>query len=329
MVLKKPMPSVNIWRAKAKSQFKYYRVYGPIRMTTQTTNVKSRDMNQHPIQIGVGLRHVHYADVLAQPSDIDFVEVHSENFFANGGASINFLREVAQRYPLSLHSTALGLGSYASIPGGYLDSLHALVKEVNPILLSDHAAFAWGEFNKMPMHAGDLLPVAFNQKNLNIMASNIDRVQQLTGQQLKIENLSAYIVPDGSSMSETEFLVKLTELTGCELLIDLNNLVVNAINFSNLSAIDYSKQWLAQIPNQLVGELHLAGFTPVAKGELAIDDHSQAVSDTVWELYDFSLQRFGSVPTLIEWDNNLPSWQGLVDEASKARKIAQRVSHYD
>ncbi len=297
-------------------------------MTAQHTNIKIKDATHHPIQIGVGLRHVHYADVLAQPSDIDFIEVHSENFFANGGASISFLREVAQRYPVSLHSTALGLGSYANIPGGYLDSLHALVKDVNPILLSDHAAFAWGEFNKMPMHAGDLLPVAFDQKNLTIMASNIDRVQQLTGHQLKVENLSAYIVPDGSSMSETEFLVKLTELTGCELLIDLNNLVVNANNFSNLNAIEYSKQWLAQIPSKVVGELHLAGFTQVATGAMTIDDHSQPVSDTVWQLYDFALQRFGNVPTLIEWDNNLPSWQVLVGEASKARRIAQQVVHH-
>ncbi len=294
-------------------------------MTAQHINVKSKDLTQNPISIGVGLRHAHYADVLAQPSDIDFIEVHSENFFANGGASRSFLREVAKLYPISLHSTALGLGSYASIPGGYLDSLNTLVKDVNPILLSDHAAFAWGEFNQQPMHAGDLLPVAFDQKNLVIMAKNIDRVQQLTGRQLKVENLSAYLVPSGSSMSETEFLVKLTQLTGCELLIDLNNLVVNANNFSNLENTDYCKQWLSQIPTNLVGELHLAGFTQVASGELAIDDHSQPVSDTVWELYEFALQRFGSVPTLVEWDNNLPSWNILVSEASKARKIARQV----
>ncbi|MEH6347081.1 MAG: DUF692 domain-containing protein [Bermanella sp.] len=294
-------------------------------MTAQHINVKSKDLTQNPISIGVGLRHAHYADVLAQPSDIDFIEVHSENFFANGGASRSFLREVAKLYPISLHSTALGLGSYASIPGGYLDSLKALVEEVNPILMSDHAAFAWGEFNQQPMHAGDLLPVAFDQKNLAIMAKNIDRAQQLTGRKLKVENLSAYLVPSGSSMSETEFLVKLTQLTGCELLIDLNNLVVNANNFSNLENTDYSKQWLSQIPTNLVGELHLAGFTPVATGELTIDDHSQPVSDTVWELYEFALQRFGSVPTLVEWDNNLPSWNVLVGEASKARKIARQV----
>ena len=315
------MLNVSIWQARLKK----LNIYGPIHMTTPHINVKSKDLTQNPIRIGVGLRHAHYADVLAQPSDIDFIEVHSENFFANGGASRSFLREVAKLYPVSLHSTALGLGSYASIPGGYLDSLNTLVKDVNPILLSDHAAFSWGEFNQQPMHAGDLLPVAFDQKNLAIMAKNVDKVQQLTGQQLKVENLSAYLIPSGSTMSETEFLVKLTQLTGCTLLIDLNNLVVNANNFSNLDACQYSKKWLSQIPNNLVGELHLAGFTPVESGELSIDDHSQPVSDTVWELYEFALKRFGSVPTLVEWDNNLPSWQVLVGEASKARKIAQKV----
>ncbi|MEH6447811.1 MAG: DUF692 domain-containing protein [Oleispira sp.] len=309
--------------------------------------------SENKVAIGVGLRHPHYADVLADPlevnvcepgvsieaSSIDFVEVHSENFFAQGGASRALIKQVAANYPVSLHSTALGLGSKAAIAGGYLESLNELVQTVNPFLMSDHAAFSWAEIEGKAVHAGDLLPIVFNQKNLNNMANNIDAVQQLTGRRLLIENLSAYIQPslsrelkrqsEDSVLAETEFLIALTELTQCGLLIDLNNLVVNANNFSTEPDIDYAKQWLQQIPTGIVGEIHLAGFTPVNEGELAIDDHSQAISDTGWQLYQFALQRFGAVPTLIEWDNNLPSWQELLGEARKARVIANAVMSHE
>ena len=291
--------------------------------------------SENRVAIGVGLRHPHYSDVLAPSvgnkdndakiSPIDFVEVHSENFFAQGGASRALIREVAEKYPVSLHSTALGLGSKAAIAGSYLESLSELVKVVNPFLMSDHAAFSWSELDGRSIHAGDLLPIAFNQKNLKSMADNIDAVQQLTGRRLLIENLSAYLTPRNSVLAETEFLITLAELTQCGLLIDLNNLVVNANNFSNKKNIDYAKQWLQQIPRGIVGEIHLAGFTLVGKSELAIDDHSQPVSDVGWQLYQFALQRFGAVPTLIEWDNNLPTWQALLNEANKARMIANEV----
>jgi uncharacterized protein (UPF0276 family) len=277
--------------------------------------------------------------VSIEASSIDFVELPSENFFAQGGASRALIKQVAANYPVSLHSTALGLGSKAAIAGGYLESLNELVQTVNPFLMSDHAAFSWAEIEGKSVHAGDLLPIVFNQKNLNNMANNIDAVQQLTGQRLLIENLSAYIQPslsrelkrqsEDSVLAETEFLIALTELTQCGLLIDLNNLVVNANNFSTEPDIDYAKQWLQHIPSEIVGEIHLAGFTPVNEGELAIDDHSQAISDTGWQLYQFALQRFGAVPTLIEWDNNLPSWQELLGEASKARLIANAVMSHE
>lgn len=310
--------------------------------------------SENKVAIGVGLRHPHYADVLADSLEvkvdktelsvdalpIDFVEIHSENFFAQGGASRALIKEVAEKYPISLHSTALGLGSKVAIADGYLGSLNELAQTINPFLMSDHAAFSWGEFDGKVVHAGDLLPIAFNQKNLTCMANNIDAVQQLTGKQLLIENLSAYLQPRLSKLSpelpskdlllaETEFLVALTELTQCGLLVDLNNLVVNANNFSTETDLNYAKQWLQQLPQDIVGEIHLAGFTPVNEGELAIDDHSQPVSDVGWQLYQFTLQRFGAVPTLIEWDNNLPSWQVLLAEANKARLIADAVMNHE
>lgn len=282
-------------------------------------------LKETEIQIGVGLRHPHYSDVLAAPAPIDFVEIHSENFFARGGATRQLLKEVAKHYQVSLHSTAMGLGSASEIPQGYLDPMQELAAEIKPFLISDHAAFAWSEFNGFPVHAGDLLPVAFNRESLQLMADNVDRIQQLLGRQLLVENASAYIIPTGSVMEETEFLVRLTELTGCALLVDINNIVVNAKNFSNQDPLDYGLNWLRDLPGNSVGEFHLAGFTPVADGELIVDDHSQPVSDLVWQLYQTALKRFGPVPTLVEWDHELPSWDVLIAEAVKARHIANKV----
>lgn len=306
--------------------------------TIDTSNIRSRSDNDHKkkanqsMMIGVGLRHQHYADVLSQPYDqpennhiIDFVEVHSENFFAQGGASRALIQDVAKRYPISLHSTALGLGSYAHAANGYLDSLKELIKVINPFLMSDHAAFSWAELNGDIIHGGDLLPIAFNQKTLMTMADNINALQKSTGRQILIENLSAYIQPENSTLSETEFLVKLTDLTQCGLLLDLNNLIVNANNFSSKSELEYAQDWLENIPQGLIGEIHLAGYTPVNNDEFIIDDHSQPISNIGWQLYQFTLQRFGKIPTLIEWDNNLPSWNTLLNEAKKARSIANEV----
>jgi uncharacterized protein (UPF0276 family) len=126
-------------------------------------------------------------------------------------------------------------------------------------------------------------------------------------------------------MTECEFLVRLTQVTGCELLVDLNNLVVNAHNFSDKDPVKFGKDWLSCIPHDRIGEFHLAGFSPVKEGQWVIDDHGQAVGDTVWELYEYALTNFGAVPTLIEWDNQLPNWQTLLEEVDKARLIANRV----
>lgn len=275
--------------------------------------------------IGVGLRHPHFAAALETSAAIDFVEVHSENFFARGGALHQALTNIADKYPISLHSTAMGLGSASGIPEPYLKQLVELSAQVKPFLMSDHAAFAWGEVNNKPVHAGDLLPLVYNDENLAIMVKHIDQVQQRLGRQLLIENLSTYITLPGSTLSEPTFLYKLTEMTQCGLLLDLNNILINAHNQAQHNPLQYAKTWLASIPNDCIGEIHLAGFTPPKAGSMAIDDHSQAVSNTCWELYKYTLQQFGNIPTLIEWDNQLPSWQVLTQQADKARQLAQEV----
>ncbi len=277
------------------------------------------------VLIGVGLRHQHFNEALTTLSNIDFVEVHSENFFAQGGATLSVLAQASEKYAISLHSTAMGLGSAQGVPSHYLQNLKQLASTCNPILMSDHACFSWSQLNGQQVHAGDLLPLAYSEQTLMVLAHNIDRVQQSLGRSLLIENLSAYIQYSHACMPETEFLVRLAELTGCKLLVDLNNIIVTANNINAAQPLAYAQQWLAEIPTDLVGEIHLAGFTEVNEGELIIDDHSQAVSSQGWQLYRSALERFGKVPTLVEWDNNLPSWQTLVAEADKARTIAKQV----
>lgn len=277
------------------------------------------------VLIGVGLRHQHFTEALTTPSNIDFVEVHSENFFAQGGATQSVLAQASEKYAISLHSTAMGLGSAQGVPSHYLQKLKQLASTYNPILMSDHACFSWSQLNGQQVHAGDLLPLAYSEQTLMVLAHNIDRVQQSLGRSLLVENLSAYIQYSHAYMPETEFLVRLAELTGCKLLVDLNNIIVTANNINAAQPLGYAQQWLAEIPTSMVGEIHLAGFTEVNKGELIIDDHSQAVSSQGWQLYRSALERFGKISTLVEWDNNLPSWQTLVAEADKARTIAEHV----
>lgn len=274
--------------------------------------------------VGLGLRHAHYADALTSVAPIDFVELHSENFFVSGGAIHEVLESIQQTYKVSLHSTALGLGS-AQVPAHVnYDPLKELISKVNPILVSDHASYSWGTWSGQTVHAGDLLPLSFNHHNLKVLAQNVDKAQQAIGRRLLIENLSTYLRFDTDSMSEAEFLVSLTELTGCGLLVDLNNIIVSGLNQNEPDIPAFASNWLKQIPQNAIGEIHLAGFSQVESGELVVDDHSQKVSEQCWAVYAEAIKRFGPVPTLIEWDNNLPEWQVLLGEAEKARHVAKQ-----
>lgn len=274
------------------------------------------------VPVGVGLRHQHYADALSSTLKIDFVEVHAENFFGAGGAARSVLDKVAQRFPVSLHATSLGLGSLCGIPKSHVEKLKQLVASLSPILVSDHASFAWGMFQGKPIHAGDLLPIAYNKENLDILAKNVSYVQDTLGRPLLVENIAAYITLPQSSMDESEFLTALCKKTGCRLLVDLNNLVVNSINQRAPNVASTVNDWIKQIPAHLVGEIHLAGCTPAPPGALLIDDHSRPVSSLVWDAYRTALAQFGSVPTLIEWDTDVPDWETLLAQVAVARQVA-------
>jgi uncharacterized protein (UPF0276 family) len=285
--------------------------------------------------VGIGWRHPHYAALLEQQPALDFVEVHSENFFAAGGAALAVLEQGRAHYPISLHGVALSLGSAVGLDPWHLNQLAALVERIDPVRVSDHACFARGMHQGKLVHGSDLLPIPFTPEALNVMCRHVDQVQEHLKRTILIENLSAYIAwkspADEAAWQETEFLMALTQRTGCSLLVDVNNIYVNALNVSK-SSVDGGqieaaeaacRAWLDAIDPTCVGEMHLAGHCRVndAHGDIVIDDHGSRVCDAVWRLYRHAVRRFGSVPTLIEWDTDIPALDVLLAEARQARDV--------
>jgi uncharacterized protein (UPF0276 family) len=285
--------------------------------------------------VGIGWRHPHYAPVLEQPPALDFLEVHSENFFGEGGAALAVLEQGRAHYPVSLHGVGLSLGSAAGLDTRHLDQLARLVERIDPVRVSDHAAFARGRFQGAMVHAADLLPLPFSTEALDVLCANVGRLQDRLKRQFMVENLSAYLswkVPEGErGWDEPAFLAELVRRTGCSLLVDVNNIYVNALNAQRtdgaLDPMQHCRSWLDALPIACVGEIHLAGHCHVsdAHGDIVIDDHGSRVCDAVWSLYRHALQRFGCVPTLIEWDTDIPELAVLLDEAARARTVGTEV----
>lgn len=277
--------------------------------------------------VGIGWRHPHHAELLQRQPALDFIEVHSENFFAPGGAARAVLRQGREHYPVSLHGVGLSLGSATGIDEAHLDQLAALVAEIEPVRVSDHASFARGGLSFQPasaVHASDLLPTPFTRAALDAMCANVQRVQDRLRRPIAVENLSAYVRWRGNELDEPGFLNLLARRTGCQLLVDVNNLFVNALNDrlqgSLQDPLSACRDWLDAIEPPAVAELHLAGHLDC--GDIVIDDHGSRVVPAVWSLYRHALARFGAVPTLIEWDTDLPGLQLLLDEAAMARDHA-------
>lgn len=281
-------------------------------------------MDSPVLTTGIGWRHPHYAQVLEERPALDFLEVHSENFFGQGGAALAVLQQAREAYPVSLHGVGLALGSATGVDPWHLDQLAALVARIEPVRVSDHAAFARGPWGGMTVHAADLLPIAFHRQSLDVLCANVQQVQERLKRRLHIENLSAYVQFSSSDMSETEFLAELANRTGCGLLVDVNNIYVNALNErlagSMGDPVAACRQWLERIPPHAVAELHVAGHHD--GGDIVIDDHGSRVCDAVWQIYSHALTCFGGAPdglaTLIEWDTDIPALQVLLDEAAHA-----------
>jgi uncharacterized protein len=274
--------------------------------------------------IGIGLRQPHYAQVLGSPPPLGFVEVHSENFFADGGAALAVLHQAREIYPVSLHGVGLALGSAAGLDRWHLDRLQRLVQRIEPVRVSDHACFARaGLAPGLPVvHANDLLPIAFTDATLAIMVGNVTQVQERLRRPMLVENLSSYVSFADDSMSEPEFFAQLCRRSGCGMLLDVNNIMVNTINTLGAGASDPLKACCAfvdALPQGIVGEIHLAGY--IDAGEIAIDDHGSRVRPDVWRVYEHALKRFGRVPTLVEWDTDLPALDVLLGEADHAAAL--------
>jgi hypothetical protein len=281
--------------------------------------------------VGIGWRHPHYAPLLEQRPALDFIEVHSENFFAPGGAALAVLREGRAAYPVSLHGVGLSLGSACGIDETHLSRLAGLVETIDPVRVSDHASFARGPLHHDPtaglVHGADLLPIPFTRAALDVLCANVQRVQERLRRPIAVENLSAYLRWRDADLEEPEFLTELARRTGCQLLVDVNNVLVNALNAplwgSDADPITTCRAWLDALPAERVAEIHLAGHRHC--GDIVIDDHGSRVSPEVWALYRHAIGRFGPVPTLIEWDTDVPPLQTLLDEADCARVVAQQA----
>ncbi|MBA4330095.1 MAG: hypothetical protein C0428_17855 [Polaromonas sp.] len=280
-----------------------------------------------PANVGIGWRHPHYAELLETRPPLDFLEVHSENFFADGGAALALLQQARASYPVSLHGVGLALGSACGVDRWHLEQLARLAERIEPLRISDHACFARAVINGRDVHAGDLLPIPFNQEALDLFCRNVQQVQERLQRPLLVENLSAYLTLAGSDRSETDFLVELAQRTGCGLLVDVNNIYVNALNARIADGQDAPdplracEHWLDQLPAAAVGEIHLAGHCVME--DIVIDDHGSRVGDAVWQLYAHAIARFGAVPTLVEWDTALPPLAVLLGEAERARLLKQ------
>jgi uncharacterized protein (UPF0276 family) len=266
---------------------------------------------------GIGLRQPHYREVFERRPPLAFLEVHSENFFLDGGASMHALERARAAYPISLHGVGLSLGSADRLADAHLAKLKRLVDRVEPALVSEH--LCWGAIGGL--HFNDLLPLPHTGQTLALLAERVDRVQSTLQRQILLENLSAYVEFRDSDMTETAFLAELARRTGCGLLLDLNNLHVNAVNFGfdPLARLD-------ELEGAAIGQIHLAGHTVV--DDCLIDTHGSEVCDPVWALYEEACRRFGPKPTLIEWDTDLPALDVLLSQAARAGAIAQReVAH--
>jgi uncharacterized protein len=268
-------------------------------------------LNSHPL-IGVGLRHPHYHQVIKERPPIGWFEVHSENFF-QAHVALDLLGEIRKDYPISLHGVGLSLGSADGIQKEHLIRTQSLMNKINPFLISEH--LSWSRIGSV--HMPDLLPLPYTEESLNIFCRNVEHAQEFLGRELLIENPSSYLEYKISCLSETEFLVTLCQKTGAKILLDVNNIYVSCTNHG----WDAHK-YIHSIPNNLVKEIHLAGHSrrSIADNhDLLIDTHNQRVCQPVWDLYKYAIQKYGSTPTLLEWDADIPDdINTLIEEASKA-----------
>jgi len=271
-----------------------------------------------PARAGIGLRSVHHDELVARRPAVAWLEVHTENYFHEGGPHLAALERAREHYPLSLHGVGLGLGSVAPLDPAHLARVKRAIERFEPALVSEHAC--WGHAGGE--HFNDLLPLPYTEEAVEHLAARVRHVQDFLGRQVLVENLSSYFAYATSSLTEWDFLAAVVERSGCGLLLDVNNIYVNSVNLG----LDAGR-FIDCVPAEAVQEIHLAGHrrNRVGTRDLLIDDHGSAVCAEVWSLYRRAITRLGPVPTLIEWDTDVPALDVLVTEAFKADTILENA----
>jgi len=265
-----------------------------------------------PHRPGVGYKPQHYSDIMADPGPVGWLEIHAENYMGDGGRPLAQLRHLAERFPISVHGVGLSIGGDQPLDTEHLGRLKKLVEWLNPASFSEHLAWSTHDSH----FYNDLLPLPYTQETLTKVAAHISQVQDTLGRQMLLENPSSYLAFAESEMSETDFLKELIAKTGCGLLLDVNNVFVSATNLKTSP-----QAYIDDFPLDAVGELHLGGHdedTDDTGAPLLIDSHGKPIVDPVWALLDYTLERSGPRPLLIEWDTDVPEWAVLRAEAMRA-----------
>jgi uncharacterized protein (UPF0276 family) len=273
-----------------------------------------------PALAGIGLRSAHMAELLDGRPAVPWLEVHSENYFAAGGAAHELLTRIRAAYPLSFHGVGLSLGSADPLDRAHLRRLAELVRRYEPSLVSEH--LSWSSVGGRFLN--DLLPLPATREALEHMVLRVEEMQESLRRRVLIENVSSYLALGVADMPEHCFLAELAQRTGCGVLLDVNNLYVNQCNHGTSAAA-----FIQSLPREVVGEIHLAGHTihDYDGEKVVVDTHDTQVCPAVWSLYELAVARFGRVPTLIEWDSKLPALDVLIDEARRADDIMMEAGH--
>jgi uncharacterized protein (UPF0276 family) len=262
---------------------------------------------------GLGLRTPHYEAVLNEPHAIDWLEIITENYLVPGGKPLDYLERIRRRFPLVMHGVSLSIGSTDPIDRDYLAQVRALAKRIEPHWISDH--LCWTGIEGRNLH--DLLPLPYTEEALASVVERVGQVQDALGRQILLENVSSYLTYRASDMSEWEFLREVAERADCAILLDINNIYVSSVNhgFDPLT-------YLQAMPGERVRQFHLAGHSDL--GGHLIDTHDHPIVEPVWDLYCAAVAQFGSVPTMIERDDNIPALSELVAELQIARELGGR-----
>lgn len=267
---------------------------------------------------GIGLRTPHYQDFLEKKPGVAWIEVHSENYFGEGGKPLHVLEQVRKDYPVSLHGVSLSIGSADELNWHHLKKLRDLSERIQPCLVSDH--LCWSSLNGHYLH--DLLPLPYTEESLQHVVSRIKQIQEYLNRQILIENISTYVQFNHSVIAEQDFLTEVAKQSGCGILLDINNIYVSSMNLGQ-----NPEKFITAMPADLVQELHVAGFTTsiINDKEVLIDSHNKPVIPAVWDLYRKAVQHLGLKPTIVEWDSDLPSLETLCLEAFRAETIMRET----